>query len=134
MKNPWAKRAWKGRFSALDTVNWTPVLRASLAISDTEFHSMSSKGIFFIEFQDCRKYFKGFFLNWNPKLFSFRYSLHAAWPASQGPRNDNYYVGDNPQYSLTVHDPLATAATLANTNKVTKRTLPLHHISLICVV
>jgi calpain-7 len=112
VKNPWARRAWKGRFSADDTASWTPALRAALGLSEGEFQSLSAKGIFYIEFQDCRRYFKGFFLNWNPKLFSFRYALHAAWPAAQGPRNDSYYVGDNPQFSLAVHDPLATAASL----------------------
>ena len=29
------------------------------------------------------------------------------WPAAQGPANDTYYVGDNPQYTLSVHNPMA---------------------------
>ena len=113
MKNPWSRRAWKGRFSSADLQNWTPPLRAALGLSEAEFQLMAEKGVFWIEFSDCREYFKGFFLNWNPSLFSFRYSLHAVWPASQGPRNDTYYVGDNPQYSLSVLDPLATANSLS---------------------
>ena len=38
----------------------------------------------------------------NPQLFAFRTVLHDSWPASLGPRNDAYYVGANPQYTLTV--------------------------------
>lgn len=113
MKNPWAKRAWQGRFSANDTTSRTPNLRAALGLSDSDFQLMAAKGIFWIEFQDCRKYFRGFFLNWNPALFSFRYTLHSSWPSSIGPRNDLYYVGDNPQYSLAVLDPLATERSLS---------------------
>ncbi|CAM9513051.1 unnamed protein product, partial [Ectocarpus fasciculatus] len=112
VKNPWSRRAWKGRFSSQDAVNWTPSLRSALGVSESEFRSMSSKGIFWIELSDCRKFFKSFFLNWNPSLFSFRYTLHAVWPFSQGPRIDSYFVGDNPQYTLSILDPLATAASL----------------------
>lgn len=38
----------------------------------------------------------------NPSLFSFRWSTHALWPVTQGPRMDTYYIGANPQYSLRV--------------------------------
>ena len=43
----------------------------------------------------------------NPALFRCRDTIHGMWPSSQGPRNDTYYVGDNPQYTLIVNDPVA---------------------------
>jgi hypothetical protein len=46
----------------------------------------------------------------NPELFSFRTVLHDRWPASQGPRSDQYYIGANPQYSLTVDRPRGAVA------------------------
>ena len=41
-----------------------------------------------------------FLFHRNPALFAYRFSMHDFWPASQGPRNDKFYLGDNPQYSL----------------------------------
>lgn len=49
----------------------------------------------------CR-YFNTIFLNWNPSLFAHRNVTHATWPASQGPRNDSYNLGANPQFVLTI--------------------------------
>lgn len=46
----------------------------------------------------------------NPSLFKYRFSTHALWPVAQGPANDTYYVGDNPQYTLSVHNPTAASS------------------------
>lgn len=33
--------------------------------------------------------------------------MHNHWPVSLGPKNDKYFIGDNPQYSLLVDVPSA---------------------------
>ena len=63
VKNPWARKPWKGRFSQQDSSSWTPALKSALGLKESELNQMSSKGIFWIEFTDCRTYFKSFFLN-----------------------------------------------------------------------
>jgi hypothetical protein len=64
VKNPWARRPWKGRFSSIDRASWTPGLKKALGInSEADFDAMDKHGIFWIEFTDCRVYFTSFFLN-----------------------------------------------------------------------
>jgi hypothetical protein len=82
VKNPWARKPWKGRYSASDTANWTPALRAALGVSEVEFNEMSSKGIFWIEFADCRKYFKSFFLNCTCSSKCLHLSVMLCFPSS----------------------------------------------------
>jgi calpain-7 len=121
VRNPWARQTWKGRFSSRDRDTWTPGLRNALNVRPEDFDKMDEEGIFWIDFVDCRAFFKSFFLNCrphrlplpphplspptftgNPSLFSFRWSTHALWPVSQGPRMDSYFLGANPQYCLRV--------------------------------
>lgn len=68
---------------------------------------------------DCRRYYKSFFLNWNPQLFSYQSSLHDHWPANVGPLCDTYYVGANPQYTLVVDSVLQSSKGKANTAAAT---------------
>lgn len=63
----------------------------------------------------CR-YFNTIFLNWNPSLFSYRSITHATWPLAQGPRNDSYNLGSNPQYTLCIEDRAATSAGTSSTH------------------
>lgn len=63
VKNPWARRPWKGRFSGRDRARWTEGLKKALNVTTKDFDDMDAHGIFWIEFSDCRKYFKSFFLN-----------------------------------------------------------------------
>ena len=63
VKNPWARQTWKGRFSSSDRDTWTVGLRQALNVSPDDFDKMDDHGIFWIEFTDCRKVFKSFFLN-----------------------------------------------------------------------
>lgn len=110
VKNPWSRRSWKGRFSSLDRARWTEGLKQVLGVNDGDFDRMDSQGIFWIDFTDCRQYFKSFFLNWNSALFLFRTTLHGLWPVSMGPKIDTYYIGACPQYSLTVHGGSSSSA------------------------
>ncbi len=38
----------------------------------------------------------------NPQLFAYRTVVHDMWPGAQGPANDTYFIGSNPQYTLVV--------------------------------
>jgi len=42
-------------------------------------------------------------MNWNPKLFKYKYTVHSKWMAGDGPVKDSYNIGDNPQYKLVVN-------------------------------
>lgn len=72
----------------------------ALGMNTKDFDEMEQTGMFWIEFSDCLKYFPGYYLNWNPNLFSFRTVTHDIWPLAQGPKNDTYFIGDNPQFCL----------------------------------
>jgi calpain-7 len=63
VKNPWARQTWRGRFSSMDRDTWTPGLRQALGVSPEDFDKMDEHGIFWIEFGDCRRVFRSFFLN-----------------------------------------------------------------------
>jgi calpain-7 len=123
VKNPWARRPWIGRFSSKDQAAWTPGLRKVLGIrpagqgGEEDFAILERAGIFWIEFNDCRKFFDSFVLSWNPSLFPFRLKLHDSWPVSQGPRKDTYFVGENPQFSLLVDRPGAVASSACRNTK-----------------
>lgn len=57
-------------------------------------------GIFWISWSDVLRYFQNLQLSWNPALFSCRVTTHDTWPATQGPKNDTFNIGENPQYIL----------------------------------
>jgi len=40
-------------------------------------------------------------LSWNPDLFDFQITIHGYWPNTQGPRDDSFNLGENPQYIVT---------------------------------
>ena len=73
LKNPWARRPWKGRFSTADTsTRWTDGLKHALGVSSmAQLHSLEKQGVFWIEFSDVRQYFKSFFLNCKSYLFVY---------------------------------------------------------------
>eukprot|EP01041_Mallomonas_annulata_P006661 gene6661-13483_t len=122
VKNPWARRPWTGAYAANDTARWTPALRTALGTSVEELEDLHGKGVFWMSFEDCRRYFTSFYLNWNPMLFTHRLTLHSLWPKSQGPCDDTFFVGENPQYILHVDGtiPKATTTTTNNTYTNTK--------------
>ena len=41
-------------------------------------------------------------LSWNPDLFAYRTSTHNFWPKEQGPSDDTFNCGENPQYIMTL--------------------------------
>lgn len=105
VKNPWAHKRWKGKYSAHDTTNWTPFLKSALNY-DQERAQMVDNGIFWIDWTSLLQHFNAIYMNWNPELFKYQRKLHATWPAkAPGPESDHYNVGYNPQYSLEVDVP-----------------------------
>ncbi|KAL5247610.1 hypothetical protein ACHWQZ_G019477 [Mnemiopsis leidyi] len=101
LKNPWCHLRWKGKYSPLDKDSWTPELQKAL-----NFDVMSAieydNGVFWISWEICLHFFDVVYLNWNPKLFLYRYNLHADWAAGQGPKKDHYNLEYNPQYKVEV--------------------------------
>ncbi|CAM9137996.1 unnamed protein product [Chrysoparadoxa australica] len=107
LKNPWARRRWKGPYSVEDSARWTDQMKLALGY-DHEADLIRDNGVFWIDWESCKKYFPNVFLNWNPKLFRHRSILHALWPVGQGPRHDTFSLGLNPQYTLVVPYPSST--------------------------
>lgn len=99
LKNPWSHLRWKGKFSELDSTSWTPELQRALNY-DRKSALQIDNGVFWINWESLMQFFDVIYMNWNPKLFKYRFSLHSTWTAAEGPKKDVYNVGDNPQYKL----------------------------------
>jgi calpain-7 len=104
LKNPWGRKGWTGRYSSGDSASWSnPGLCAEVGYN-AELAAKQDDGIFWICWEDILQYFKNFHLSWNPSLFKFRATMHGRWPKGQGPEDDSYNVGDNPQYLLNLSE------------------------------
>lgn len=101
LKNPWSHLRWRGNYSELDTLHWTPTLR-SLLNYDPDSASQYDNGVFWIDYASILKFFDVFYLNWNPELFKFTYCIHQKWDAGNGPVKDAYNISENPQFTLHV--------------------------------
>lgn len=99
LKNPWSHLRWKGKFSELDSINWTPELQRALNY-DRKSALQFDNGVFWINWESALQFFDVIYMNWNPKLFKYRFTLHSTWKAMEGPKKDVYNIGDNPQYKL----------------------------------
>lgn len=105
LKNPWAQKGWKGRFSAKDFSSWNdPLFQAEVGYDAKKAAATCDDGVFWISWEDVLRYFQNFHLSWNPELFSHRTSLHGFWSKSQGPAQDTYKIGENPQYIVEIPD------------------------------
>lgn len=102
LKNPWNHLRWKGRYSETDAESWTPDLLKALNY-DRLNAVQNDNGVFWINWDSVCRFYDVFYMNWNPKLFKYKFSIHSKWQATEGPIKDSYNVGDNPQYRLTVH-------------------------------
>ncbi|KAG7346312.1 calpain family cysteine protease [Nitzschia inconspicua] len=103
LKNPWQRRSWKGKYSPLDVASWRGCLKKEVGYDPIEA-AKQDDGIFYIAWEDVLLYFRNLQLSWNPRLFSYRTTTHGVWPVSQGPQNDTFNVGENPQFVLQMSD------------------------------
>jgi calpain-7 len=102
LKNPWGNMGWKGRYASGDATGWRdPAFRAQVGY-DPELAAKEDDGVFWICWEDILRYFQNFHLSWNPNLFRYRTTTHGFWPKEQGPADDTFNVGDNPQYVLSL--------------------------------
>ena len=100
LKNPWARVRWKGSYSAHDTQRWTAALREELQYEPTQALQMDN-GIFWIDYGNLLKHYRGVYSNWNPALFRHHSSTHGQWPRRAAANaNDSKNIGANPQYGL----------------------------------
>ncbi|KAB7494544.1 Calpain-7 [Armadillidium nasatum] len=107
LKNPWSHLRWKGNFSELDKVNWTPEMCKALNF-DPQSAQMFDNGVFWIDYNSLCHFYDVIYMNWNPALFSHTFCTHQTWNAGVGPVRDLYNIGENPQYSLEVQPHGAT--------------------------
>ncbi|CAH2258604.1 jg12388 [Pararge aegeria aegeria] len=103
LKNPWSHVRWRGNYSELDTVHWTPELREKLSY-DPDTAAQHDNGVFWIDYASILKFFDVFYLNWNPDQFHGTYCIHQKWDAGNGPVKDAYNIGENPQFTLHLRD------------------------------
>ncbi|RHY32781.1 hypothetical protein DYB32_002251 [Aphanomyces invadans] len=106
VKNPWNRKRWRGPYGMDDVDRWTPDLDRELGLDDGDASRRRRRhtrddGLFWIDFASVQTYFSALFLNWNPDLFRYRFTMHKHWPVDGGPDNDTYNLGYNPQYALT---------------------------------
>lgn len=118
LKNPWSHLRWKGNYSELDTVNWTPQL-CKLLNFDPKSAKMFDNGVFWIDYDSLINFFDVVYMNWNPSLFTNTYCTHRAWSAGVGPVRDLYSLGDSPQFRLEVRASSATAVWVLLTRHIT---------------
>jgi calpain-7 len=104
LKNPWAHKGWKGRFSTKDLASWNDLSFQAEVGYDPQKAAMCDDGVFWICWDDVLRYFQNFHLSWNPDLFSHRTALHGLWSKSRGPAQDSFQIGENPQYVVELSD------------------------------
>uniref|UniRef100_A0A0K2TNJ9 Calpain catalytic domain-containing protein n=1 Tax=Lepeophtheirus salmonis TaxID=72036 RepID=A0A0K2TNJ9_LEPSM len=104
VKNPWAHLRWRGNYSEIDNRNWTRELKAALNYNP-ESAANFDNGVFWIDFDSVLEFFEVIYMNWNPNLFKFSYSIHQSWDAGVGPVKDMFYFSNNPQYLLELTAP-----------------------------
>lgn len=101
LKNPWSHLRWKGKYSDTDSESWTPELERILRYNHVKA-AQNDNGVFWINWESLRRFYDVIYMNWNPKLFPYKFTYHSKWQAAEGPVKDAYNIGDNPQYRLEV--------------------------------
>ncbi|KXS19717.1 cysteine proteinase, partial [Gonapodya prolifera JEL478] len=118
VKNPWSHKRWVPPIG--EEINWTPELKRALNY-DQLADLQKDDGIFWIRYSSVLKHFDSIHMNWNPELFRVRDVRHITWPMDDGPRKDNYNLGNNPQFGLetNVSNEKETAVWLLLTKHIT---------------
>ncbi|KAK8405712.1 hypothetical protein O3P69_001903 [Scylla paramamosain] len=119
LKNPWSHLRWKGNYSEMDQVHWTPEM-CKLLNYDPKSAQTFDNGVFWIDFDSLCHFYDVIYMNWNPQLFSHTFCTHETWYAKAGPVRDLYNVGENPQYSLDVQCAGGSAVWILLTRHITE--------------
>ncbi|KAF8929585.1 calpain 7, partial [Dissophora ornata] len=102
VKNPWSHKRWKGPFSHLDADHWTDELKRELNFD--QFAALKNDdGIFWIDYESMCATFDTIHINWNLETLNHRAVIHALWPCNYGPKQDNYNLGYNPQFTIATN-------------------------------
>jgi calpain-7 len=104
LKNPWAHKGWRGPYSCLDRESWKCQAFREEVGYNPDLAAKQDDGVFWISWYDILRYFSNFHLSWNPVLFRSRLTVHGCWPKEQGPSDDTFNIGENPQYTMTLSD------------------------------
>lgn len=120
LKNPWSHMRWKGKFSANDEVNWTPLMKQALNY-DTKFAQEFDNGVFWIDWDSAMHFYDTVYISWDPGMFSRTMCRHAAWKASDGPEKDSVTLGNNPQYRLEVNNKKPAVVWVLLTRHITEK-------------
>lgn len=105
IKNPWSEgTVWKGHL-----IRESAPLRSgevSADVGNTSSRAPSTfrletrgSGTFWMTFNDIFQSFESIYLNWNPKLFSYREDIHFTWDLSTSGSLEGSFVS-NPQYAV----------------------------------
>lgn len=76
VKNPWGHFRWNGKFSTVDKVSWTPLMKKVLHYDDL---NQNDNGIFWIDFDSVLEFYESLDINWNPELLIYRKSFFDLW-------------------------------------------------------
>lgn len=100
LKNPWGRSGWNRKYSAADDTHF------STEVND-------NGGVFWITWTDVTIYLRNIHVSWNPELLPFKKISHALWKVDDGPKDDLFFVCENPQYIVTLSkDAIEKKATL----------------------
>eukprot|EP01135_Chromosphaera_perkinsii_P004541 Nk52_evm11s288 gene=Nk52_evmTU11s288 len=106
LKNPWSHTRWKGHYGVHDKANWSIELQKALGYDRGQEEALATEdkddGVFWINYKSVCHFYNVIYMNWNPMLFKYRYTLHRKWPANSGPQKDSYNMEYNPQYCLSL--------------------------------
>jgi calpain-7 len=96
-------KGWLGRYSARDEYGWSdPNFCAEVGYNATSAKERDDDGVFYISWDDVLIYFRNLHLSWNPALFRHKTTMHGCWKKEQGPNDDSFNVGENPQYVVSL--------------------------------
>ncbi|KDO20424.1 hypothetical protein SPRG_14362 [Saprolegnia parasitica CBS 223.65] len=124
VKNPWNRKRWKGPYSLDDTQHWTPALQDEVGFDLDAARHAKDDGLFWIDFDSVQEHFNALFLNWNPELFQYRYTVHKHWPVEMGPANDTYNLAPHQVVSIWIL--LSRHVTAVETPDAVQQFLTLH--------
>mmetsp|Transcript_12866 Transcript_12866/g.25889 ORF Transcript_12866/g.25889 Transcript_12866/m.25889 type:complete len:892 (+) Transcript_12866:113-2788(+) len=97
LKNPWARSGWNKTYSAVEV---DANSRRKLDC-DADAAAECDGGVFWITWTDATIYLRNIHMSWNPELLPFKNISHGLWKAEDGPKDDLFYVSDNPQFTIT---------------------------------